>query len=109
MMDIFEQKKTWENIARISDFNHNFAEELKSIPSVQDVRLLGTILALELKTGEGNTYFSSIRDKAYDFFLENGLLIRPLGNVIFLNPPYCISDDQLRYAADRILQFSKSI
>ena len=52
-------------------------------------------MALEMDTEE-NGYFASMRDQAYDFFIENGLLIRPLGNVIFVNPPFCLTD--LEYA-----------
>ncbi|MNR57782.1 Adenosylmethionine-8-amino-7-oxononanoate aminotransferase [compost metagenome] len=62
---------------------------------MKDIGLCGTILRFEVETGEGNNYFSSIRDKAYNYFLERGCLIRPLGNVLYLNPPYCISEEEL--------------
>lgn len=84
-----------ENIKRIEDANLAYQASIVNHNAVYETRVLGTILAIELETGEGNTYFSNIRDKAYNFFLEQGLLIRPLGNVIFINPPYCISDEQL--------------
>ena len=55
-----------------------------------NIRIKGTILAIEIYTGEGTSYFNNIRDVAYQFFIEKGILIRPLGNVIYLLPPYCI-------------------
>lgn len=108
-LDIFEQEGTWQNIARIANFYQDKFSELENHPAIESVRMIGTILAIDLKTGEGNTYFSSIRDQAYDFFLQNGLLMRPLGNVIFLNPPYCITDEQLHFSYLKILEFASSL
>jgi adenosylmethionine-8-amino-7-oxononanoate aminotransferase len=108
-LDIFEQEGTWQNIARIADFHQDKFSEFENHPAIESVRMIGTILAIDLKTGEGNTYFSSIRDQAYDFFLQNGLLMRPLGNVIFLNPPYCITDEQLHFSYLKILEFASSL
>ncbi len=108
-LDIFERATTWENIARIVKSHEDKISRFENHPSIESVRMIGTILAIELKSEEGNTYFSSLRDQAYDFFLENGLLIRPLGNVIFLNPPYCISDKQLHFAYSKIGAFVDSL
>jgi adenosylmethionine-8-amino-7-oxononanoate aminotransferase len=83
-------------VKRICNQNKEFAEKIQDHPVLKNVRVAGTILALEIETGEGNTYFSSLRDKAYNYFLENGMLVRPCGNVIFINPPYCITDEQLK-------------
>ena len=94
-LDLFEHESTWENINRIEQANLAYQASIVNNKAVFETRVLGTILAIELETGEGNTYFSNIRDLAYNFFLEQGLLIRPLGNVIFINPPYCISNEQL--------------
>lgn len=96
-LELFAMNSTWENINRISQKNLDFEKRLTIKSGLREVRTMGTILALELETGEGNTYFSDIRDKAYNFFLQKGLLIRPLGNVLFINPPYCITNEQLDY------------
>jgi adenosylmethionine-8-amino-7-oxononanoate aminotransferase len=108
-LDIFEQNETWENTDRIHHFYIQQFDKISSHTAIEKVRVLGTILAIELKTGEGNTYFSNIRDLAYDFFLKNGLLIRPLGNIIFLNPPYCITNNQLSKALEKIVEFADSL
>jgi adenosylmethionine-8-amino-7-oxononanoate aminotransferase len=94
-LDLFEEESTWKSIKNISELNAHFNEQIKNHTSIKEIRLCGTILAIEIQTGEGNTYFSSIRDKAYHYFLSKGLLIRPLGNVIFINPPYSISKEEL--------------
>lgn len=103
-LDLFEQQSTWENVKRIADANEAFALTIDST-AVENVRFLGTILAIELKVSGESSYFSNIRDEAYTFFLENGILLRPLGNIIFINPPYCISDKQLIKVYQAILEF----
>ena len=59
------------------------------------VRQRGTILAIELNTTESTSYTNSIKAAAQAFFIDNGVLIRPLGNIIYLMPPYCISVQDL--------------
>ena len=78
-------------------------------PKITDIRIKGTILAIELYTPEGTSYFSNIRDIAYRFFIEKGILIRPLGNVIYILPPYCISEEDLRYVYECIEEFLKEM
>jgi adenosylmethionine-8-amino-7-oxononanoate aminotransferase len=74
-------------------------------PKITDIRIQGTILAVELYTPEGTSYFSNIRDIAYQFFIKKGILIRPLGNLIYLLPPYCISEEDLTYIYGCIEEF----
>jgi len=107
-LDIFERKETWERITALCKANLEFSKTLENHPKIEEIRLCGTILAIELKSVEGNTYFSSIRDIAYRYFLDNGLLLRPLGNVIFINPPYCITDTELELIYEKITQFLNS-
>jgi adenosylmethionine-8-amino-7-oxononanoate aminotransferase len=37
-----------------------------------------------------------MRNKLYDFFIENGVIIRPVGNIVYILPPYIITDEQLQ-------------
>ncbi|MBF0198056.1 MAG: aminotransferase class III-fold pyridoxal phosphate-dependent enzyme, partial [Planctomycetes bacterium] len=62
---------------------------------VKAIRHLGTILAIEVDVGKSTSYFNPIRDKIYKFFLDKGLLLRPLGNIIYTVPPYCINENEL--------------
>lgn len=94
-----------KSIHRISQKHHAFKEQLTNHPNVKDVRQLGTIIAVELIEENDTSYFSEVRDRAYAFFLSKGLLIRPLGNVIFLNPPYCVTNLELQKMYDAIFEF----
>lgn len=104
-LDLFERTETWDAIRRIELQHSVFAQELETCPLVEKVRCLGTILAFDIKEEEEANYFSGIRDYIYDFYLVNGVLLRPLGNVVFFNPPYCISNKELEkvYAVTRSL------
>lgn len=108
-LDIFEAPETWESIEFIEKKHIEFAGRLSHEKKVKDIAVFGTIIRFEIETGEGNTYFSSIRDEAYRYFIANGCLIRPLGNVIFLNPPYSISEEELDQLYAVILGFLSSL
>ena len=92
-IELIQQRDFSENIERIVRKHTEFKLSLSEFKSIE-VRQLGTIIAVEIPQINAD-YFSSIRDEAYKFFLDKGLLIRPLGNIIFLNPPYCTTDEQL--------------
>jgi adenosylmethionine---8-amino-7-oxononanoate aminotransferase len=104
-LDLFEEHTTWENVARIEKAHHQFLEEILTKRHVTGAAICGTILRFEISTGEGNTYFSGIRDRAYRFFLDRGCFIRPLGNILFINPPYCISNQELTTLYTTLLSF----
>lgn len=97
------------NRQRIADSYHNFAASLIGNNKVLDVRHKGTILAIELNTGTVTSYTNAERDRIYKFFLQKGILMRPLGNIIYLMPPYCITDDELEYIYNSINELLLSI
>jgi adenosylmethionine-8-amino-7-oxononanoate aminotransferase len=92
-LDLFENEKTWTQINSISKRNSIFCEEIKNHTAIKSVRTSGTILAVELNDVNSG-YFSNKKELAYHYFLEHGLLLRPLGNVIFINPPYCLTESE---------------
>lgn len=106
--ELLEREETQNNIKRISENHKRFVKELRLLDyarsdnRVKDVRCFGTILAVEF-TGDAG-YFSVMRNELYQFFISKGILIRPLGNVIYLVPPYCISDEDLEYIYSAIIE-----
>jgi adenosylmethionine-8-amino-7-oxononanoate aminotransferase len=101
-MDLFLAPETTTNINRIVKAHQQFAEKIKDHPKIKSIRQTGTILAMEWQTEQGTSYFSSLRDKLYQYFLNAGIVLRPLGNVIYILPPYCITDEQLFYIYRKI-------
>ena len=96
-MDLLLLPETKANIQRISDRHTEFAQRLATFSTVSTIRQRGTLLAFDLNAGEQTSYFNHIRDTAYNFLLNRGVLMRPLGNVLYLMPPYCTTDEQLAY------------
>lgn len=103
-MDILLKPETMANIQRIKAKNETFAAEIKDHPKVRDVRQKGTILVLEWETGNDTSYLSGLRNQLYLYFLERGIILRPLGNILYILPPYIISDEDLEYIYQTIHQ-----
>lgn len=103
-MDILLKPETMTNIQRIKAKNETFAAEVKDHPKVRDVRQKGTILVLEWETGNDTSYLSGLRNQLYLYFLERGIILRPLGNILYILPPYIISDEDLEYIYQTIHQ-----
>ncbi|GAB4043758.1 adenosylmethionine--8-amino-7-oxononanoate transaminase [Spirosoma litoris] len=108
-MDLLLQDETQASIQRISRKHTEFTKQLATYATVGTIRQHGTLLAFDLKAGEQTSYFNSIRDTAYNFLLENGILMRPLGNVLYLMPPYCTTDEQLEYTYVQIGKLAQTI
>ena len=75
--------------------HNSHLDKFKNLPYVKKIRISGTIAAFDLEIGNKKGYLNSIGKKIKTLSIEKGLFIRPLGNVIYLLPPLCISDDQL--------------
>ncbi len=101
-MDLFVDPSTQINIDRITAAHSQFALKIKGHPRLRTIRQTGTILAMEWETGTDTTYFSSLRDLLYNYFLDAGIILRPLGNIIYILPPYCITDQELNYIYNKI-------
>jgi len=103
-LDIFLDEATMANIKRIETLHEQFAFKIKYHPKIKTTRQTGTILAMEWETGSDTSYFNSLRDKLYTYFLDAGIILRPLGNIVYILPPYCITNDELAYIYSKIEQ-----
>ena len=101
-MDLFMLPDTMANIKRIEESHLCFGSKIAHHPKLKECRQTGTIIALEWETGGQTSYFNNLRDKLYNHFLEAGIILRPLGNVLYILPPYCITNEQLDYIYNKI-------
>ncbi|MEZ2338849.1 adenosylmethionine--8-amino-7-oxononanoate transaminase [Mucilaginibacter sp. RCC_168] len=108
-LDLFLEPAMAANMQRIETAHAAFAAKIKHHPKIKTVRQTGTIIAMEWETGDNTSYFSSLRDKLYHYFLAEGIILRPLGNVIYILPPYCITDAELGYVYSKIEQALEEI
>jgi adenosylmethionine-8-amino-7-oxononanoate aminotransferase len=98
---VFESEPVFERIAAIENVHAARLPALGAHPSVTDVRHIGTVAAIELNVPDAG-YLSSLRPRLYEYFLSRGVLLRPLGNVVYILPPYVITPSQLNFVYDVI-------
>ncbi|BAE81067.1 adenosylmethionine-8-amino-7-oxononanoate aminotransferase [Chlamydia felis Fe/C-56] len=60
----------------------------------QRCEVLGTVLSIDYPSSSLG-YFSNLRDTLYNFFIDNRIILRPLGNTLYVLPPYCIREEDL--------------
>lgn len=94
-LDLLQDPETRENMARIERSHQRFRQSIRDRTVLKDIRQRGTILALEFDLSGETSYFNEWRDWLYRFFMKRGVLLRPLGNIIYVMPPYCITEEQL--------------
>ncbi|HEX5482072.1 MAG TPA: adenosylmethionine--8-amino-7-oxononanoate transaminase [Terriglobia bacterium] len=100
-LEIFRTEPVFERVAAIERVHREQLARFQGHPAAGDLRRIGTIAAIELRADDPG-YLSCIREKLYPFFLSRGVLLRPLGNVIYILPPFAITPDELRYVYDVI-------
>lgn len=94
-MELLLKEETRQHIERIATKHSEFSEILRQHPNVEKIRQTGTILAWEIISDQQTSYFNDIGKLLYKEFLKRGVLLRPLGNIMYLVPPYCITGDEL--------------
>jgi len=93
-LEIWEEEDVLADVARIEGEHLKAAAWYMARPDVLDVRVKGGIFAVDVRD-DVSGYLSSIATDIYDFMLENGVLLRPIGNTVYILPPYCIKNKDL--------------
>lgn len=103
-LDLLEQPATIDAIERISAKNQDFCSKLQQLQftNVKNIRSLGTILAFEIARGE-DAYLNSISTAITEHCMQRGVYMRPLGNTVYIMPPYCITPAELEQVYDTML------
>lgn len=86
----------------IAEQHAKFSQKWKAHSKLKRCESLGTILVLEYHTCTPS-YFQSMRDALYYYFYDRGILLRPLGNVLYVLPPYCILQEELEFIYEHII------
>lgn len=104
-LDLLLSEECSQNRERLNQQHLAFKAQIEGHPMVRNPRVLGTIIAFELNTNKDTSYFNEARHHLYPYFIEKGILLRPLGNVIYLIPPYVISNEDLDFIYQTIINF----
>lgn len=92
-IELLRSSKVQQNIKSITSAHQKFDLIIKDHPKVDQTRLLGVIYAIDLDVNTDR--YGSFRDTLFDFFMSNGVFLRPLGRTIYILPPFTIEPEQL--------------
>jgi adenosylmethionine-8-amino-7-oxononanoate aminotransferase len=105
-LDLFDRDDTLRRVNRLETQLQSGLEPLRRLPLVGDVRVIGGVGAIELVsdpiTKDAGGYLDDVGPRLAAAFLERGLLLRPLGNVLYFMPPYVITEEETKWAIEQI-------
>ncbi len=93
-LDLLLQPTCREARERIEREHKIFQKKWENHPRLLRCNVIGTILVIEYKV-ENSSYFNPLRNRLLEFYIQNGILLRPFGNVLYILPPYCITSEEL--------------
>jgi adenosylmethionine-8-amino-7-oxononanoate aminotransferase len=108
-LDLMEEAVFQSNIQRVHQQHLQFYEQLKSLINVKNARVTGTILAFEVISHAEEGYFNEIKEQLYSAFIAQKIILRPLGNTVYILPPYVITNEQLQKVYKVIFEVLKKL
>jgi len=91
-LDIFEKDNIIEKNKTLSKYIKKHLDRFSKLDNIENIRQTGMVAAFDIK---GYKPEDRIGLQVYTFALQNGVLLRPLGNTIYFMPPYTISKEQI--------------
>ncbi len=105
-LDLFTTEPVLARVAALEQGLRRGLEPLRALPSVGDVRVIGGVGIVELvedkATRSAGGYLDHIGPRLTAAFLDRGLMLRPLGHIVYVMPPYVITDDEVRWLTDQV-------
>jgi adenosylmethionine---8-amino-7-oxononanoate aminotransferase len=93
-LGVWEREPVRERIEALTASQSKRLAPFRTDDCFSDVRQIGTITAMDFKVQQAG-YLASVGPKLQDFSLSRGLLLRPLGNTVYVMPPYCTKPEEL--------------
>jgi adenosylmethionine---8-amino-7-oxononanoate aminotransferase len=107
-LDLLKKGECLAAIRVIGERHLVFAGRIKAYRVIKNVRVLGTVLAFEVNTGKDG-YINAIGAALTGESLQNGIYVRPLGNTVYLMPPYCITHEELDQVYEFLIRYIEKI
>jgi adenosylmethionine-8-amino-7-oxononanoate aminotransferase len=107
-LELFRSEGTLERVKALEKQFSRRLEDIRKLKVVGDVRCIGGVAAIELITADGG-YFDSVGPRLYDAFLKRGLLLRPLGSILYFMPPYVIEEQEVDWSFDQIAEILQGV
>ncbi len=100
-LEIWESEHVHARIAALEILQMEQLNRFRDDARFENVRQTGTITAMDLKTSDAG-YLAAIAPRLMASFRASHVLLRPLGNTIYVMPPYCVTRDDLNLVYDAI-------
>jgi adenosylmethionine-8-amino-7-oxononanoate aminotransferase len=107
-LTLLDETKGLDRVMELEGLFTKRLEQLISLPVVEEVRGMGALGVVELSTQGDSGYLDERGPKLAQAFLERGILLRPLGNVLYFLPPYVITDEEVHSVFDAIEEVLKN-
>jgi len=98
-LDLFRDEHV---LASVSRLEQQLRDGFEALRALGNVRVIGGVAAVALESDKPG-YLDGIGPRLAAAFLERGLLLRPLGNVVYFMPPYCITESETAWALEQIV------
>jgi adenosylmethionine-8-amino-7-oxononanoate aminotransferase len=103
-LQLLQTEEMQNHCKRIHQRHLAFQELLRNHPKATNMRVKGVILAFEVKVAGQHDYYGPLRNQLYQFFIAEGIILRPVANTIYILPPYVIEDHQLEKIYQTVLK-----
>ncbi|HEX3484882.1 MAG TPA: adenosylmethionine--8-amino-7-oxononanoate transaminase [Micropepsaceae bacterium] len=100
-LEIWEREPVRGRIQEIASYHDNALAPFRGRREIADVRQTGSIAAIELRVPDAG-YLAALGPKLNAFYLDRDVLLRALGNVVYVLPPYCVRAAELNKVYDAI-------
>jgi adenosylmethionine-8-amino-7-oxononanoate aminotransferase len=107
-LEIWEREPVMERIERVATLHTEKLDRFRDDRRFANVRQVGTIAVLDVAANDAG-YMADIGPRLYQSFLARGLLVRPLGNTIYIMPPYCSTAGELDLVYEAIGEIADEI
>ena len=109
-LDLLAKKSCQSKIKKIAQWQAAFIDKIHKLKQVKNARCIGIIAAFELEisadeNSENTAKHNNLAAEIYQYFIRRGVILRPLGNTIYILPPYCIRRRELDKVYETIYQF----
>jgi adenosylmethionine-8-amino-7-oxononanoate aminotransferase len=107
-LELFDETQALERVAALEKWLQDGLEPLRALPAVGDVRIIGGVGIVELVTDKARKtaggYLDDVGPRLTAQFLQRGLLLRPLGNVLYVMPPYVITEAETSWVLAQVAE-----
>jgi adenosylmethionine---8-amino-7-oxononanoate aminotransferase len=107
-LEVWEREPVMERIARVTALHTERLDRFREDKRFANVRQIGTIAALDIVASDAG-YMANIGPLLYQSFRARNLLVRPLGNTIYIMPPYCSGESELDLVYEAIGEIADEI